>query len=129
MEPLLAYYERELNLLREGSREFKRKYPRIAGKMLVPGEAGGDPLVQGMVESFALTVGRIAKRLDDDYPKFTEALLESLYPDLHRLRSAVVLTLPPCGIGMAVAWGGRVLSRQPLLQWWVLAVAAGPLLK
>ncbi|HJV01607.1 MAG TPA: type VI secretion system baseplate subunit TssF [Burkholderiaceae bacterium] len=91
MDPLLAYYERELNLLREGSREFKRKYPRVAGKMLVPGEAAGDPLVQGMVESFALTVGRIAKRLDDDYPKFTEALLESLYP--HYMRP-----IPSCSI-------------------------------
>lgn len=103
MDSLLAYYERELNLLREGSREFKQRYPRIAGEMLVVGETGSDPLVQGMAQSYALLAGRIAKRLDDDYPKFTEALLESLYP--HYMRP-----FPSCSI---VCLGSGVDSSGP----------------
>jgi type VI secretion system protein ImpG len=44
-----------------------------------------------MIESFALLNARIAKRLDDDYPEFTEALFEVLYP--HYLRP-----FPSCSI-------------------------------
>lgn len=37
-----------------------------------------------MIESFALLNSRIAKRPDDDYPEFTEALFEVLYPHYPR---------------------------------------------
>jgi type VI secretion system protein ImpG len=33
-----------------------------------------------MIQSFALLGARIHKRLDDDFPLFTEALLGVLYP-------------------------------------------------
>jgi type VI secretion system protein ImpG len=50
-----------------------------------------DPHIERMIESFALLNARIAKRLDDDYPEFTEALFEVLYP--HYLRP-----FPSCSI-------------------------------
>ncbi|MGZ8288851.1 MAG: type VI secretion system baseplate subunit TssF [Telluria sp.] len=91
MEELLPYYERELGFLRRYSREFSERYPKIAGRLLIGGEVCEDPHIERMIESFALLNSRIAKRLDDDYPEFTEALFEVLYP--HYLRP-----FPSCSI-------------------------------
>jgi type VI secretion system protein ImpG len=92
LEHLLPYYERELSYLRRNLREFAERYPKIAGRLLIGGEVCEDPHIERMIESFALLNARIAKRLDDDYPEFTEALLEVLYP--HYLRP-----FPSCSIG------------------------------
>jgi type VI secretion system protein ImpG len=91
LDQLLPYYEQELGFLRRHSREFSERYPRIAGKLLIGGEVCEDPHIERMIESFALLNSRIAKRLDDDYPEFTEALLDVLYP--HYLRP-----FPSCSI-------------------------------
>jgi type VI secretion system protein ImpG len=91
LEELLPYYERELGFLRRYSREFAERYPKIAGRLLMSGEVCEDPHVERMIEAFALLNARIAKRLDDDYPEFTEALFEVLYP--HYLRP-----FPACSI-------------------------------
>ena len=84
MEQLLPYYESELAYLRRNLREFAERYPKIAGRLLISGELCEDPHTERMIESFALLNARIAKRLDDDYPQFTEALFDVLYP--HYLR-------------------------------------------
>ena len=91
MEELLPYYERELGFLRRYSREFSERYPKIAGRLLIAGEVCEDPHIERMIESFALLNARVSKRLDDDYPQFTEALFEVLYP--HYLRP-----FPSCSI-------------------------------
>ncbi|HEX9171554.1 MAG TPA: type VI secretion system baseplate subunit TssF [Telluria sp.] len=91
MEQLLPYYEQELGFLRRYSREFSERYPKIAGRLLIGGEVCEDPHIERMIQSFALLNSRIAKRLDDDYPEFTEALFEVLYP--HYLRP-----FPSCSI-------------------------------
>ena len=91
MEELLPYYERELGFLRRYSREFSERYPKIAGRLLIAGEVCEDPHIERMIESFALLTARVSKRLDDDYPQFTEALFEALYP--HYLRP-----FPSCSI-------------------------------
>ncbi len=80
MDELLPYYERELGFLRRYSREFAERYPKIAGRLLMVGEVCEDPHIERMIQSFALLNARISKRLDDDYPEFTEALFEVLYP-------------------------------------------------
>lgn len=85
MEKLLPYYERELGTFRRSCREFAERYPRIANELLMAGEACKDPHIERMIQSFALLTARISKRLDDDYPQFTESLLEALYP--HYLRA------------------------------------------
>lgn len=91
MEELLPYYERELGFLRRYSREFSERYPKIAGRLLMGGEVCEDPHIERMIQSFALLNSRISKRLDDDYPEFTEALFEVLYP--HYMRP-----FPSCSI-------------------------------
>lgn len=96
METLLPYFERELVLLRRDCREFAERYPRIAGKLHMSGEACEDPHVEHLIEAVALLAARISKRLDDDYPQFTHALFETLLP--HYLRpfpSCAIVQLPP----------------------------------
>ncbi|QJE00028.1 type VI secretion system baseplate subunit TssF [Massilia forsythiae] len=119
MEPLLPYYESELGYLRRNLREFAERYPKIAGRLLIGGEVCEDPHVERMIESFALLNARIAKRLDDDYPQFTEALFDVLYP--HYLRP-----FPSCSIarfdfagakqqtGVAVLERGTQMTTRPV---------------
>jgi type VI secretion system protein ImpG len=99
VEELLPYYERELGFLRRYSREFSERYPKIAGRLLIAGEVCEDPHIERMIESFALLNARVSKRLDDDYPQFTEALFEVLYP--HYLRP-----FPSCSIARFDCSGG-----------------------
>ena len=109
MEQLLPYYERELGFLRRYSREFSERYPKIAGRLLIGGEVCEDPHIERMIESFALLNSRIAKRLDDDYPEFTEALFEVLYP--HYLRP-----FPSCSIAhMDFAGGAAQLTSASVM--------------
>lgn len=91
MEDLLPYYERELGFLRRYGREFAERYPKIAGRLLLSADGSQDPHVERLIESFALLSARTNKKIEDDYPEFTEALLEVLYP--HYLRS-----FPSCSI-------------------------------
>lgn len=91
MDDLLPHYERELAFLRSHSAEFARRYPKIAGRLQLSGDVGEDPHVERLIESFALLSSRVHKRLDDDFPLFTESFLEVLYP--HYLRP-----FPSCAI-------------------------------
>jgi len=120
MEQLLPYYESELGYLRRNLRDFAERYPKIAGRLLISGEVCEDPHIERMIESFALLNARIAKRLDDDYPQFTEALFDVLYP--HYLRP-----FPSCSIarfdgesaakqqtGASVIARGTALNTRPV---------------
>lgn len=91
MDELLPHYERELAFLRTHAGDFARRYPKIAGRLQVSGDVGDDPHVERLIESFALLASRIHKRLDDDFPLFTESFLDVLYP--HYLRP-----FPSCAI-------------------------------
>ncbi|PHV37543.1 type VI secretion system baseplate subunit TssF [Janthinobacterium sp. BJB304] len=91
MEQLLPYYERELGLFRQYTREFSSRYPKAAGRLLIAGDTCEDPHVERLIQSVALLTARVAKRLDDAYPQFTHSLLETLYP--HYLRP-----FPSCSI-------------------------------
>ncbi|TCS39474.1 type VI secretion system protein ImpG [Paucimonas lemoignei] len=84
MESLLPYYERELTYLRRLSSDFAKKYPKVAGRLLLSGETCDDPHIERLIESFAFLTGRIHKKLDDDFPEITNSLLEVIYP--HYLR-------------------------------------------
>lgn len=103
MEDLLPYYERELAFLRQHSREFAERYPKLAAQLLLSGEACDDPHVERMIQSFALMSARVSKKLEDSYPQFTEAFLNVLYP--HYLRP-----FPSCSIACFEYRGGELSS-------------------
>ena len=91
MEDLLPYYERELAFLRHYSRDFAKRYPKIAGRLLMAPGTSEDPHVEHLIEAFALMGARISKKIEDSYPELTESLLDVLYP--HYLRP-----FPACSI-------------------------------
>lgn len=84
MDSLLPYYERELTYLRRLSHDFARRYPKVAGRLLLSGETCEDPHIERLIESFAFLSGRIHKKLDDEYPEFTDSLLQVVFPQYLR---------------------------------------------
>lgn len=115
MEELLPYFERELQLLRRYAAEFANRFPLVAGRLQA---ASDDPHAERVLQGVALLSARVAKRLDDGHPQFTEALLESMYP--HCLRPfpacAVVAFEPPAdGVQVRVIQRGTSLdAKQPV---------------
>ena len=79
-DELLGYYERELVFLRRMGAEFAKKYPKVAGRLLLDEEKIEDPHVERMIEAFAFLTGRVALKLDDELPEITESFLNVLYP-------------------------------------------------
>ncbi|KVL57219.1 type VI secretion protein [Burkholderia cepacia] len=90
METLLPHYEYEVGLLLRGLTEFARRYPKIGARLGI-GNGHGDLHVNRMIQTFALLAAQIDSKLDDNYPEFTEPLLETLYPQYLR-------TVPACAI-------------------------------
>ncbi len=99
MKDLLPYYERELGILRRLCAEFAVRHPKLAGAMMLVGEHCGDPHIERLIQVIALLNARIAKRLDDDYARFTSALLSVLYP--HYLRPIPAYSIAWLDFGQA----------------------------
>lgn len=120
MSDLLPFYERELAFLRQASGAFAQQYPKVAGRLQLSGDMSPDPHVERMIESFALLAARVHKRLDDDFPLFTESLLEVLYPNY--LRPFPACSVVQFDLGAAAATlsapahveRGTVLSSRPV---------------
>ena len=58
-DELLAYYERELVFPAPDGCGIRRKYPKVAGRLLLDEEKIEDPHVERMIEAFAFLTGRI----------------------------------------------------------------------
>jgi len=79
-DPTLHYFEHELAVLRGLAAEFAGAHPKIAGRLAIGADDSKDPHVERLVQSFAFLAARIHRRLDDDFPELTDALLGVLYP-------------------------------------------------
>lgn len=108
MENLLPYFERELVYLRRHGREFYERFPGVGGGLLLGDDTCPDPHVEQLMQSVAFLSARVAKRLDDSYPEFTEALLEAMFP--HYLRP-----FPSCSIVRASYPSVRSAGEAPVL--------------
>jgi type VI secretion system protein ImpG len=108
-EELLEYYVRELTYLRQMGAEFARKYPGVARRLLLEPDDCGDPHVERLLEGFAFLAARVHRRIDDDFPELSEALLKIVHPSyLRPLPSmTIVECLPDPGQGKKTA-GARV---------------------
>ncbi len=81
MDPrLLRYYNEELRHLREMGAEFAQQFPKIAARLGMEGLDVTDPYVERLLEGFAFLAGRVQLKLDAEFPRFTQRLLEILYP-------------------------------------------------
>lgn len=79
-EELFPYYESELQFLRRFGAEFARSFPDAAKALKLEPHQCTDPHVERLLEGVALLTGRIKRKLDDEFPEFTDSLLSLLYP-------------------------------------------------
>lgn len=77
---LLRYYNEELRHLRSTAGDFAREFPKIAGRLSLDEFACGDPYVERLLEGFAFLAARVQLKLDAEFPQFTQAILETVYP-------------------------------------------------
>lgn len=97
MDPrLLRYYNQELQHLREMGAEFAEAFPKIAARLRMNGLEVADPYVERLLEGFAFLAARVQLKLDAEFPRFTQRLLEIVYPHfLAPVPSMLVAQLQP----------------------------------
>jgi type VI secretion system protein ImpG len=78
---LLEYYNRELRYLRELGGEFAREFPKVAGRLGLDAFECADPYVERLLEGFAFLAARVQLKIDAEFPRFTEQLLDVLCPN------------------------------------------------
>jgi type VI secretion system protein ImpG len=82
MDPrLLDCYNKELVYMREAASEFASAHPKIARRLGMHGIEVADPYVERLIESFSFLSARMQIKLDAEFPRFTQRLLEVLYPN------------------------------------------------
>ena len=81
MDPRLSHhYDNELQHLREMGKEFAQENPKVAARLGMSGIEVADPYVERLLEGFAFLAARVQLKLDAEFPRFTQTLLEIVYP-------------------------------------------------
>jgi type VI secretion system protein ImpG len=97
MDPrLLTLYNRELMHLRGMGEEFAKAAPDVAQQLDLGRFKCEDPYVERLLEGFAFLTARIQLKLDAEFPRFTQHLLEMIYPGyLAPTPSMAIVSLAP----------------------------------
>jgi len=123
MDPrLLGHYRQELLHLRDAAAEFAREHPKVAARLSLAATAAAgdcaDPYVERLLEGFAFLAARVRYQQDAEYPRFTQALLELVYPGyLAPTPSLLIAQMEPdtedpaLACGPVVARGSTMTSR------------------
>ena len=77
---ILAYYQTELQYMREMGAEFATAHPKIARRLAIDGIDCADPYVERLLEGLSFLAARIQYKIDAEYPRFTQHLLERIEP-------------------------------------------------
>ncbi len=119
---LLSYYDRELGYLRELGSEFAAEFPKVAGQLGLAANECADPHVERLLEGFAFLAARVQLKIDAEFPRFTENLLDIIYPHcLAPVPSMAIVTLQP-GVRQVIPRDGFDVPRGTTLH----ASVAGP---
>lgn len=122
MDPrLIGYYEQELQHLQEMGREFGTQFPKQARRLgLDRGTEVDDPYVERLLQGFAFLAARVQLRLDAEFPRFTQRLVEILYPQfLAPLPSMLIAQVQPdpgdagLAAGVLLPRGSMMRSQSP----------------
>src|SRR5580692_6362783 len=93
---LLDYYNRELRYLRELGGEFAREFPKVSQRLGLDSFECADPYVERLLEGFAFLAARVQLKIDSEFPRITEQILETLCPHyLGPTPSMAVVQLSP----------------------------------
>ena len=77
---MLRYYTQELAYMREMGSEFAAAFPKIAARLALDATEVADPYVERLLEGFSFLSARVRLKLDAEFPRFTQHLLECVYP-------------------------------------------------
>lgn len=66
--------------MREGAAEFARMHPGAAAHLGIGAPEVADPYVERLIEAFCLLSARTRIKLDAEFPRFADRLLEVLHP-------------------------------------------------
>jgi type VI secretion system protein ImpG len=81
MDPrMLDYYNRELAYVREQGAEFAALFPKVAARLGMRDFEVSDPYVERLLEGFAFMSARIQLKMDAEFPRFSQRLLDLVYP-------------------------------------------------
>lgn len=81
MDPrLLRAYNDELAYLRESAREFGEEHEAVAGRLGLKTPTDPDPYVERLLEGVAFLAARVHLKQEDQYPEFTQHLLQAIQP-------------------------------------------------
>ena len=81
MDPrMLDYYNRELAYVREQGSEFAEQFPKVAARLGMRGIEVADPYVERLMEGFAFMSARVQLKMDAEFPRFSQRLLDLVYP-------------------------------------------------
>ena len=106
MDPrLLSAYEAELEYLRETAREFGIENEEVAGRLGLKTPNDPDPYVERLLEGVAFLSARVRLKLDDQFPEFTQHLLQAVQPDY------LAPTPAMCVVGLEVDGANPVLAE------------------
>ncbi len=110
MDPrLLRAYNEELTYLRETAREFGEEYENVAGRLGLKTPTDPDPYVERLLEGVAFLGARVKLKLQDQFPDFTQHLLQAIQPHyLAPTPSICVAAFEPQETDQALAGGFKI---------------------
>jgi len=115
---MLRYYNQELSYMREMGAEFAAAFPKVAARLALDATEVADPYVERLLEGFSFLSARVRLKLDAEFPRFTQHLLECVYPHyLAPTPSMAIVQLTPAMTEGSLATGftvprGTVLRGQ-----------------
>ena len=90
---LLDYYNRELSYLRELGAEFAERFPKVAGRLGMHGIEIADPYIERLLEGFSFLTARIQLKMDAEFPRFSQHLLDVIHPNYSAPTPAMAICL------------------------------------
>jgi type VI secretion system protein ImpG len=113
----LQLYNEELYFIRQMGKIFAHNNPDVAGRLGLLGESQcSDPYVERLLEGFAFLSSRIQLQYEEEFPKFTQHLLDIIYPDfLSPLPSISIIQFNPDTSGKLNEEGFPVKRNTKLL--------------
>ena len=119
MDPrLLQFYIQELAHVRDTGAEFAARFPKVASRLAMDATEVQDPYVERLLDGFAFLTARVQLRLNEEFPRFTEQLLNCISPNfLAPVPAMGVVQLNPNHSDVALKKGislsaGTVLQSQ-----------------
>jgi type VI secretion system protein ImpG len=87
------YFKNELDSLNDIAKEFSQANPTLAPQLA---QASSDPDVERILEGVAFLTAGIRQKIDDDFPEFSQGILNQIFPHyLRPIPSATIVQFKP----------------------------------